>query len=70
MGRKGGPAVSTSTDATINMSDAPVVDMDGATDPVTSMFQTRQVALRLTWDLDYVKRHAAASYEITAATWS
>ena len=70
MGRKGGPAVSTSTDATINMSDAPVVDMDGATDPVTSMFQTRQVALRLTWSLDYVKRHAAASYEITTATGS
>jgi HK97 family phage major capsid protein len=70
MGRKGGPAVATSADATINMSDAPVVDMDGATDPVTSMFQTRQIALRLTWDLDYVKRHAAASYEITAADWS
>jgi len=68
-GRKGGPMVATSSDATINMSDAPVVDQSTATDPVTSFFQTRQVGLRLTWDHDYIKRHAAASYELTAVDW-
>ena len=69
VGRKGGPMVSMSSDATINMSDAPVVDQTTAIDPVTSFWQTNQVGLRLTWDHDYIKRHADASFQLTSVVW-
>ena len=71
MGRKGGPEISTSSDATINASTAPVADLVGGppVDPVSSMFQLRQLAIRCVWDLDYILRHDAASFELTAVDW-
>jgi hypothetical protein len=33
------------------------------------MFQLRQIAVRLVWDLDYILRHNAASFELTAVDW-
>jgi len=69
MGRKGGPEISTSSDATINASTAPATNLVGAPDPVASMFQLRQIAVRLVWDLDYILRHEAASFELTAVDW-
>jgi hypothetical protein len=72
MGRKGGPQISTSSDATINASSTPVADLGPGgppVDPVASMFQLRQIAVRLVWDLDHILRHQAASFELTTVDW-